>query len=203
MTTGASQRSQLPRSFVEARPRYQFVRGIGEGEWALEKRVMGVLESAAGPALGPGAAIHALPGAAAASAAPPRPRVPSPPGAPPPRPQARSGPSCSPGTRRPATLSPSRRWCARRGWRGRRAPRAGRAAAQKLDNPRARACVQARAPCANPPARHAPPPCHACAQEREYVSKYVESEIINHSSLRHPHVVCFREVFLSRGHINM
>jgi hypothetical protein len=40
-------------------------------------------------------------------------------------------------------------------------------------------------------------------QERQFVSKYVESEIVNHSLLRHPHVVCFREAFLSRGHINM
>lgn len=39
--------------------------------------------------------------------------------------------------------------------------------------------------------------------ERDFVSKYAESEIINHSMLRHPHVVCFREVFLSKGHINI
>lgn len=40
-------------------------------------------------------------------------------------------------------------------------------------------------------------------QEREYVGRYVGSEILNHSKLRHPHVVGFREVFLSPRHVNM
>ncbi|KIY95581.1 Serine/threonine-protein kinase SRK2G [Monoraphidium neglectum] len=39
--------------------------------------------------------------------------------------------------------------------------------------------------------------------EREYVGHYVESEILNHSKLRHPHVVGFREVFLSKHHVNI
>ncbi|KAI8474560.1 MAG: kinase-like domain-containing protein [Monoraphidium minutum] len=39
--------------------------------------------------------------------------------------------------------------------------------------------------------------------EREYVGHYVESEILNHSKLRHPHVVGFREVFLSRHNVNI
>lgn len=40
--------------------------------------------------------------------------------------------------------------------------------------------------------------------EREYLQgRYVESETLNHSILRHPHVVQFREVFLSPRHINI
>lgn len=40
--------------------------------------------------------------------------------------------------------------------------------------------------------------------EREFLQgRYVESEILNHSILRHPHVVQFREVFLSPRHINI
>ncbi|GBF93316.1 sulfur stress regulator [Raphidocelis subcapitata] len=40
--------------------------------------------------------------------------------------------------------------------------------------------------------------------EREFLqARYVESEILNHSILRHPHVVQFREVFLSPRHINI
>jgi serine/threonine-protein kinase SRK2 len=39
--------------------------------------------------------------------------------------------------------------------------------------------------------------------ERAHLQRYVESEILNHSQLRHPHVVQFREVFLSPHHINI
>ncbi|KAF6263511.1 kinase-like domain-containing protein [Scenedesmus sp. NREL 46B-D3] len=39
--------------------------------------------------------------------------------------------------------------------------------------------------------------------ERLHLQRYVESEILNHSQLRHPHVVQFREVFLSTNHINI
>ena len=39
--------------------------------------------------------------------------------------------------------------------------------------------------------------------ERASLSRYIESEILNHSMLRHPHVVQFREVFLSPKHINI
>lgn len=39
--------------------------------------------------------------------------------------------------------------------------------------------------------------------ERAHLQRYVESEILNHSTLRHPHVVQFREVFLSPNHINI
>eukprot|EP00879_Flechtneria_rotunda_P000411 GHRR01000505.1.p1 GENE.GHRR01000505.1~~GHRR01000505.1.p1 ORF type:complete len:321 (+),score=76.98 GHRR01000505.1:171-1133(+) len=39
--------------------------------------------------------------------------------------------------------------------------------------------------------------------ERVHVQRYVESEILNHSQLRHPHVVQFREVFLSQKYINI
>ena len=39
--------------------------------------------------------------------------------------------------------------------------------------------------------------------ERSSLSRYIESEIVNHSLLRHPHVVQFREVFLSGKHINI
>jgi serine/threonine-protein kinase SRK2 len=35
------------------------------------------------------------------------------------------------------------------------------------------------------------------------VSRYVESEILNHSKLRHPHIIGFREVFLSPNNVNM
>lgn len=35
------------------------------------------------------------------------------------------------------------------------------------------------------------------------MSKYVESEILNHSKLRHPHIIGFREVFLSSDHVNI
>ena len=34
------------------------------------------------------------------------------------------------------------------------------------------------------------------------VLRYVESELINHSQLRHPHVVQFREVFLTDQHVS-
>jgi hypothetical protein len=34
------------------------------------------------------------------------------------------------------------------------------------------------------------------------LQRYVESEILNHSTLRHPHVVQFREVFLSPNHVS-
>lgn len=34
------------------------------------------------------------------------------------------------------------------------------------------------------------------------VLRYVESELINHSQLRHPHVVQFREVFLTDEHVS-
>lgn len=37
--------------------------------------------------------------------------------------------------------------------------------------------------------------------KRGDVNKYVESEIMNHSLLRHPHVVQFKEVFLTREYI--
>lgn len=33
--------------------------------------------------------------------------------------------------------------------------------------------------------------------KRSDVNKYVESEILNHSLLRHPHVIQFKEVFLT------
>jgi serine/threonine protein kinase len=35
------------------------------------------------------------------------------------------------------------------------------------------------------------------------LQRYVESEILNHSTLRHPHVVQFREVFLSPNHVSL
>lgn len=35
-----------------------------------------------------------------------------------------------------------------------------------------------------------------------FLQRYVESEILNHSTLRHPHVVQFREVFLSPNHVS-
>jgi hypothetical protein len=35
------------------------------------------------------------------------------------------------------------------------------------------------------------------------LQRYVESEILNHSTLRHPHVVQFREVFLSPNHVSV
>lgn len=41
------------------------------------------------------------------------------------------------------------------------------------------------------------------SQERAYLGRYVDSEILNHSKLRHPHVVGFHQVFLSPNHINM
>jgi D-alanyl-D-alanine dipeptidase len=34
------------------------------------------------------------------------------------------------------------------------------------------------------------------------VLRYVESELVNHSQLRHPHVVQFREVFLTEQHVS-
>lgn len=34
------------------------------------------------------------------------------------------------------------------------------------------------------------------------VLRYVESELVNHSQLRHPHVVQFREVFLTDQHVS-
>jgi hypothetical protein len=41
-------------------------------------------------------------------------------------------------------------------------------------------------------------------QERAYLSLAdIEHEALNHSSLRHPHVIQFREVFLSQNHFNM
>jgi hypothetical protein len=36
---------------------------------------------------------------------------------------------------------------------------------------------------------------------RAEVNKYVEGEIMNHSLLRHPHVIQFKEVFLTRDHV--
>ena len=39
--------------------------------------------------------------------------------------------------------------------------------------------------------------------EREHLTRFVESEILNHSRLRHPHIVQFREVFLSERYINI
>jgi serine/threonine-protein kinase SRK2 len=36
---------------------------------------------------------------------------------------------------------------------------------------------------------------------RSEVNKYVESEIMNHSLLCHPHVIQFKEVFLVRDHV--
>lgn len=33
------------------------------------------------------------------------------------------------------------------------------------------------------------------------VNKYVEAEIVNHSLMRHPHVIQFKEVFLTTKHI--
>ena len=36
---------------------------------------------------------------------------------------------------------------------------------------------------------------------RGEVNKYVEAEIVNHSLLRHPHVIQFKEVFLTSRHI--
>lgn len=36
---------------------------------------------------------------------------------------------------------------------------------------------------------------------RAEVNKYVEAEIVNHSLLRHPHVIQFKEVFLTSNHI--
>lgn len=38
---------------------------------------------------------------------------------------------------------------------------------------------------------------------RKDASKYVEAEIVNHSLLRHPHIVQFREVFLSDEHVHI
>lgn len=35
------------------------------------------------------------------------------------------------------------------------------------------------------------------------VLRYVESELVNHSQLRHPHVVQFREVFLTEQHVSI
>lgn len=35
------------------------------------------------------------------------------------------------------------------------------------------------------------------------VLRYVESELVNHSQLRHPHVVQFREVFLTDEHVSV
>jgi hypothetical protein len=84
-----------------------------------------------------------------------------------------------------------------------RAPAAG--AARPPPAPRARrplACAPGPSPLTRTPLFQTNP-YKPPFQEREYVTKYAESEIINHSCLRHPHVVCFREVFLSRGHINM
>ncbi|PNH07773.1 Serine/threonine-protein kinase SRK2E [Tetrabaena socialis] len=37
--------------------------------------------------------------------------------------------------------------------------------------------------------------------KRAEVNKYVESEILNHSVLRHPHVIQFKEVFLTSEYI--
>jgi hypothetical protein len=34
------------------------------------------------------------------------------------------------------------------------------------------------------------------------LQRYVESEILNHSTLRHPHVVQFREVFLTKNNVS-
>ncbi|GBF95924.1 Ser Thr kinase [Raphidocelis subcapitata] len=38
---------------------------------------------------------------------------------------------------------------------------------------------------------------------REFVSRYVETEILNHCRLRHPHIIGFREVYLSDDNINI
>jgi len=66
-----------------------------------------------------------------------------------------------------------------------------------------RSRISEQAPLTQPVRPKSTTPTPLTKQERDFVSKYAESEIINHSMLRHPHVVCFREVFLSKGHINM
>jgi hypothetical protein len=44
----------------------------------------------------------------------------------------------------------------------------------------------------------------ACANfPRLLLQRYVESEILNHSTLRHPHVVQFREVFLTKNNVSL
>lgn len=45
---------------------------------------------------------------------------------------------------------------------------------------------------------------HAPSQDRNDAHRhYIESEVLNHSALNHPHVVSFREVFLSSKTINL
>jgi hypothetical protein len=39
--------------------------------------------------------------------------------------------------------------------------------------------------------------------KRRNINKYLEAEIVNHSLLRHPHVVQFKEVFLTAEHVNI
>jgi serine/threonine protein kinase len=39
------------------------------------------------------------------------------------------------------------------------------------------------------------------AQSLSQITKYVEREVINQSNLSHPHVVGFREVFLTKNHL--
>lgn len=40
-----------------------------------------------------------------------------------------------------------------------------------------------------------------CIKREDVNAKYVESEIVNHSLLRHPHVIQFKEVFLTSKHV--
>jgi serine/threonine protein kinase len=54
-----------------------------------------------------------------------------------------------------------------------------------------------------PPTPYARPPPQT-PQERDGAHRhYVRQEILNHATLHHPHVVGFREAFLSRSHINI
>jgi serine/threonine protein kinase len=39
--------------------------------------------------------------------------------------------------------------------------------------------------------------------KRRNINKYLEAEIVNHSLLRHPHVVQFKEVFLTSEYVNI
>jgi hypothetical protein len=60
--------------------------------------------------------------------------------------------------------------------------------------------------------RHSTPDCLVCMyvvqvaikqlDRPHLVLRYVESELVNHSQLRHPHVVQFREVFLTEQHVS-
>lgn len=51
----------------------------------------------------------------------------------------------------------------------------------------------------------APPPTTNAAPQKpkQQVTKYVEREIINHRCLVHPHIVQFKEVFLTPGHLGI